>query len=75
MLCATATDRYFTKRNGALFIIVTIRSEIINLVVYELNYYNFHTNLTIINHKKIYKYVAYLKRRDFFYGLCSKPHN
>jgi len=52
MLYATATDRYFTKRNGALFIIVTIHSEIINLVVYELNYYNFYPNLTIINHKK-----------------------
>ena len=47
MLYAKATDRPFNKRNGALFIIVTIHSEITNLVIYALNYYNFHTNLTI----------------------------
>jgi len=51
MLYATATGRHFNKRNGALFIIVTIHSEITNLVFYVLNYYNFHTNLTIIHHK------------------------
>jgi len=51
MLYATATDRHFNNRNGSLFIVVTIQSEITNLLIYELNYFNLHTNLTIITDK------------------------
>jgi len=51
MLYTTAMDRYFNKRDGALFIIVTIHSETTSLLICELNCYNFHTNLIIINHK------------------------
>jgi hypothetical protein len=40
------------SRRVHLFIIVTVQSEMTNLVIYKLNYYDFHTNLTIIHHKK-----------------------